>query len=112
MNPEVFHLRMALHMSNHQMQGLGAEFHKFMHRMVRDCCVDVDTFRKKFDKKLHFISAADDATAFYWELLALFAERSSANSIKIFEAGKGDHSIMMFGAELLNAHLREILDAE
>ena len=60
----------------------------------------------------NFISAADDATAFYWELLALFAERSNADSIKIFEAGKGDHSIMMFGAELLNAHLREILDAE
>ena len=83
-----------------------------MHRMTRDCCVDVDTFRSKFDKRLHFISAADDATAFYWELVALFAERSNANSIKIFGAGKGDHSIMMFGADLLNAHLRKILDDE
>ena len=112
-DPELFNLRCGLHASNHQMQALGADgFQSFMSRMCRDCCVDVDTFRQKFDRKLHFISAADDATLFYWELVALFAERTNADSIKVFEAGKGDHSIMMFGAELLNPVLREILDAE
>lgn len=110
MDPEVFNLRMSLHASNHQMQKLGAEFHTFMHKMVRDHSVDVNTFRAKFDKQLHFISAADDATAFYWELVALFAERSKSNSMKVFAAGKGDHSIMMFNAKEFNQHLREILD--
>ena len=38
--------------------------------------------------------------------------RPTPCSIKIFEAGLGDHCIMVFGAELLNAHLREILDSD
>jgi pimeloyl-ACP methyl ester carboxylesterase len=111
-NPEVFNLRWGLGQSNHQMQALGKEFPTFMHNMLRAHSIGVDSFRAKFGKKLHFISAADDATAFYWELVALFAERANSNSIKVFEAGKGDHSIMMFGFEEFNQHLREILDPE
>merc|ERR1712083_478047 len=79
-----------------------------LNEIVENNLIDIKTFCAKFDKKVHFIAADDDA-AVPWEMMAVYAERTGG-TFKTYEAGKGGHTIMMFNADELNTYLRDLLD--
>jgi pimeloyl-ACP methyl ester carboxylesterase len=111
-DPEMMNLRMLLHQSNALMHKWlsNTETRQFMMDQTYKHSVKVQDFRARFTGRLHFVTAADDG-AVPWEYSALMAQRTEG-SLKVFDSGMGDHSLMFFAHAELNACIREKLESQ
>merc|ERR1711879_353245 len=108
---EIMNLRMLIHQSNTLMcKWLSdPESRNILMKQSHEHSIKVDAFREKCKAKVHFVAAADDG-AVPWEFSALMAQRSEG-SLKVFDSGMGDHSLMFFAHKELNACIREALES-